>query len=70
MPLSRMFIKASIKKMKSIYVCNITYSYYGLYHYNIITTHETLEEAKNDILIRRCNGLLNIEVNNSDQSKS
>jgi hypothetical protein len=59
--LSKMFIKAEIKKQNSIYVVLITYSYYGLYHYDKLSTHDTLLEAKEKVLIERCSGFLSIK---------
>ena len=60
MALSKMFVKAEIQPMSNgaIFVAKITYSFYGLYHYDVVSTHATLEEARNHILAERCGGFL------------
>jgi hypothetical protein len=59
--LSRMFVKANIKAHNSIFIVRITYSCYGLYHFDEISTHETLTESKEHVLKQRCGGHLIVE---------
>lgn len=59
--LSRMFVSANIKAQNNIFIVRITYSYYGIYHYDDVTTHETLESAKDHVLTKRCGGHLVVE---------
>ena len=55
---SRMFIKAKIIKKKTLFCAIITYSYYGLYHYDDMSIHDSIEEAKAHLLAVRCDGHL------------
>jgi len=55
---SKMFIKCKIERKKELFVATMTYSYYGLYHYNEMRVYETLEEAEKALLWERCGGLL------------
>jgi hypothetical protein len=60
MALSRMFVKADISSLAKgqVWVSTITYSFYGLYHYDQVATHNTMEEARNHVLTERCGGML------------
>jgi hypothetical protein len=58
---NRMFVSASIKTQNSIYIVRIKYSFYGLFHFEEISTHTSLESAKEYILHERCSGHLSIE---------
>jgi hypothetical protein len=60
--LNRSFVKAKIKKEKNLFCSVITYSYYGLYHWNEQKIHDTLELATEYLLKERCNGHLSIEI--------
>ncbi len=60
--LSKMFVKARIEKKKSLFCAICTYSYYGLYHYDTVTVHETLELATSHLLQERCGGHLSLDV--------
>lgn len=50
------FVKCHTRKVATIYVVVITYSYYGLYNYTETTVHETLAAADAYKLNQRCSG--------------
>ena len=58
---SKSFVKAKIEKKKSLFVATITYSYFGLYHYDVLNVFETLEQAEHYLLYERCNGVIEIK---------
>lgn len=60
--LNKAFVKAKIKKEKNLFCSVITYSYYGLYHWDETKIHDTIEIATEYLLKERCNGHLSIEV--------
>lgn len=62
--LSKMFVKARIEKRKELYCAILTFSFYGLYHYDEVTIHETLEMATAYLLRERCSGHLSLDVGN------
>ena len=66
MALSRMFVKARIEKKKNLYVAAITYSYYGLYHYDVLNVFDTLQAAEHYLLYERCGGVL--EINEEEKN--
>ncbi|MHA2252741.1 MAG: hypothetical protein ACXAD7_20425 [Candidatus Kariarchaeaceae archaeon] len=59
--ISKMFISASIKTQNSVFIVRIKYSFWGLYYFEEISTHTTLETAKEHILTERCGGHLVVE---------
>ena len=61
---SKGFVKAKIMQKKSLFVACITWSYYGLYHYDEMSVHESLIEAQEHLLKLRCDGKLILEDNN------
>jgi hypothetical protein len=40
--ISKMFVKARIEKKKELFCAIITYNFYGLYHFDEVTIHETV----------------------------
>ena len=60
---SKMFIKAKIQERKGLYVSSITYSYFGLYHFDEVKVHDSLTEATEHLLRERCSGYLTLESN-------
>ena len=60
--LNRSFVKAKIQKEKNLFCSVVTYSYYGLYHWDETKIHDTLELATEYLLKERCNGHLSIEI--------
>ena len=60
--LSKMFVKARIEQRQGLYCAVITFSYYGLYHYDEVSIHNTLQEATEHLLKIRCNGCLSLET--------
>jgi len=58
---NKAFVKAGIKKIGNAYVAKITYSFFGLYHYEELEAFPTLQEAKDFILKQRTDGHLSIE---------
>ena len=62
MALSKMFVKCRIQKKKELYCAIITYSFYGLYHFDEVTIHETMELATAYLLRERCSGHLSLDV--------
>jgi hypothetical protein len=59
---SRMYISTKIKKIKDLFVVTITYSYYGLYHYDEMSIHESLAEANKHIIDSRCGSHISYEI--------
>jgi len=60
---SRMFIRSSIvQKNAMCVVLTMTYSYYGLYHYDEVHVLESIEEARNMFCRLRSNDQLRIET--------
>jgi len=57
---SRSFVKAKIEKKRELYVATLTYSYYGLYHYDVLNVFSTLQEAEHYLLYERCGGVIQI----------
>ena len=60
MALNRMFVKARIEERSGIYVAVITYSFYGVYHYDEVSVHDNLNDATEHLLKQRCNGSLTL----------
>ena len=60
--LSKMFVKARIEQRQGLFCAVITFSYYGLYHYDEVSIHNTLQEATEHLLKIRCNGCLSLET--------
>lgn len=60
--MSKMFVKCRIEQRKQLYCAIITYSFYGLYHFDEISVHETLEQATAYLLRERCSGHLSLDV--------
>jgi hypothetical protein len=60
--LNKGFVKASIKKMKDLYVVCITWSWYHLSHWDEVNVFEDLMEAKTFILKERCAGGLSMDL--------
>jgi hypothetical protein len=58
---SKMFIKASISQKKGLFICVVTWSYYGLYYFEEVSVHDTMESAKDCILTLRTAGHLTYE---------
>lgn len=56
-----MFVKASILKKKDLFIAIITWSYYGISHYEKFDVFETLVDAEKYILLERTNGALTYE---------
>lgn len=67
--LSRQFVKAKIQEKKGLFIAIITYSYYGIYWYDEISIHDTLELATSHLLRIRCQGLLVLEKDDSNIEK-
>lgn len=61
--LSRMFVKARIEQRQSVFCVIITWSYYGLYHYDELSVHNSLHDATEHLLTVRCNGCLSLARN-------
>ena len=59
---SRLFVKATIKELKGLFCTCVSWSYYGLYTYEEMDVHESLELAKDHILKLRTDGHLSIEL--------
>jgi len=59
--LSKMFVKARIEHRQSVFCAIITWSYYGIYHYDELSVHNTMVEATEHLLKIRCNGCLSLE---------
>ena len=68
MPLHRMFIKAKIECMKSLYIATITYSYYGIYHFEEVDVFESIVDAEKHLLFKRCGGLIQYDINSTDNT--
>ena len=64
---SRGFIKAKIEKKKTLFVATITYSYFGLYWYDVVNVFETLQDAEHYLLLQRCGGVLSIHVEDEEK---
>ena len=62
MTLSKMFVKCSIVEKKNLFISACTYSFYGLYYYDEIEIHESLEKAKDHLLSIRMNGHLSLNL--------
>jgi hypothetical protein len=58
---NKMFVKASILKKKDLFIAIITWSYYGISHYEKFDVFETLVDAEKYILLERTNGALTYE---------
>ena len=58
---SKMFVKARIEQRKSLFCAVVTWSYYGLYHYDEVSIHNNINEATEHLLKIRCNGCLSLE---------
>jgi hypothetical protein len=58
---NKMFVKASILKKKELFIAIITWSYYGISHYEIFEVFESLVEAEKWILLERTHGALTYE---------
>jgi len=54
--LDKKFVRAEIKKAGLSYKVTITYSYYGLYNYDVIEIFDTVDSAKDWLLKVRCHG--------------
>jgi hypothetical protein len=59
--LSKMFVKARIEERSGLFCAVITWSYYGLYHYDEVSIHSNINEATEHLLKIRCNGCLSLE---------
>lgn len=59
---NRSFVKCKIQEKKGLYIAIITYSYYGLYWFDEISIHDTLEIATSYLLRIRCGGLIVMET--------
>jgi len=59
---SKMFVKAKIECLNGVYCSIITYSYYGVYHFDEVNVHKTMVEATEHLLKVRCNGCLSLET--------
>jgi len=55
---SKLFVRANIKEMKSLYVATITWSWYNLTNFTEIEVFQTKQEAELFILNNRVNGSL------------
>lgn len=61
MVLAKQFVTADIcETLPNIWVLTITYSYYGLYQYTSVSTHNSLQKAKDRLLAERCGTNLRI----------
>lgn len=58
---SQMFVKARIVKVGNAYKTIITYSWYGISHFDRVDVFATLPEAKDHVLRERCGGKIYIE---------
>jgi hypothetical protein len=58
MPLDKRFVSSRITQLSNgqAWELRITYSYYGLYNYDITHVYASLEEAKNKLIIERTAG--------------
>ena len=65
---SKLFIKASVVQKKSLFVARITWSWFGMSHYDEIEVFETLQEANLWILRLRTDGHLVYDTD-SDEKK-
>jgi hypothetical protein len=59
---NKAFVKARIQERKGLFVSIITWSYYGLYHYEEVQVHDSLNEATEHLLKVRCDGKLSLET--------
>jgi len=66
--ISRGFVKAKIEKKKGLYVATITYSWYGIYHFDEVMVCETLEEAERILLKERCSGHLVYQLETEEKT--
>jgi hypothetical protein len=55
---NKMFVKASIEEKKTLFISIITWSYYGISHFQNIEIFENLIDARNWILQERTHGAL------------
>jgi len=58
---SKGFIKAKIQEKQGLFVAVITWSYYGIYYFDEISIHKSLNEATEHLLKVRCDGKLSLE---------
>jgi len=66
---SKSFVKAKIEKKKGLFVATITYSYFGLYHYDVLNVFESLEKAEHYLLYERCNGVIEIALEMEEEKE-
>ena len=66
--ISRGFVKAKIEKKKGLYVSTITYSWFGIYHYDEVSVSETLEEAERILLKERTQGHLVYQLEGEEKT--
>lgn len=57
-----MFVSTKVKKIKNLYTVKITYSYYGIYYFDELSVHETLELANQHIINARCGNHIAYDV--------
>lgn len=55
---SKMWVRAKIEPQAGVYMLTIVWSYYGLSHWEEISIHQTVEEARAHLLDIRCGGHL------------
>lgn len=58
--LNRQFVKARIEQRNGVFVSIITYSWYGVYHFDTVEVHDSMVEATEFLLKERCNGALSL----------
>ena len=65
MPLARRFISAHIREQAKSWVVTIRYSYYSIYEFEETEVVETLQQAKDFLLLQRVPGLQIIDKDNN-----
>lgn len=68
--LSKQFIKAKIEEKNGLFITTLTYSWYGIYHYQEVNVFSTIVEAERYMLHERCGGLVEYSLKDSENSKN
>jgi len=68
--LSKQFVKAKIEEKNGLFITTLTYSWYGVYHYDIVNVFTSLEESERHMLYERCGGLVEYSLKENENSKN
>ena len=60
--LSKQFVKAKIEEKNGLFITTLTYSWYGIYHFQEVNVFNTIEEAERYMLHERCQGLISYKL--------